>query len=216
MKFRIQIQQIFGVLDGQDPYSAEWLECSEIKPRSEADGVVCLEKQATLWKTGAPHRLVKIGTKGEVTVVKVITVGTPFFTPAQQAAILAAAAPAPVEKVVAPGVRFGVRMTGPDGVFMKDMTSQHWTTSQVRDMTRKEADDVVAYELTKGTCSTYEVIDLDELQQVTNIRSAAAKAVRDSAGYDGIPWDERKGKQGAVIRMAAMLAADRAEALARA
>lgn len=121
-------------------------------------------------------------------------------------------------KIVAPGIRFGVRMTGQDGVFMKDMNSQHWTTYPVRDMTRKEADEVVAYELAKGSCNTYEIIDLDEADQVRKIRSAAAKAVRDLAGYDAIPYEIRKEGVGigAEIRRVAILAADRAEALARA
>ena len=121
-------------------------------------------------------------------------------------------------KITAPGIRFGVRMTGQDGVFMKDMNSQHWTTYPVRDMTRKEADEVVAYELAKGSCNTYEIIDLDEADQVRKIRSAAAKAVRDLAGYDAIPYAIRKEAEGigADIRRVALLAADRAEALARA
>jgi hypothetical protein len=123
----------------------------------------------------------------------------------------------PPTKITAPGVRFGVRMTGQDGTFMKDMTSQHWTTYPVRDMSRKEADDVVAYELKKGSCNTYEIIDLDEAAQVVKIRSAAAMAVRDLAGYDDIPYEVRKEAvgPGADIRRVAMLAADRAEALAR-
>lgn len=123
-----------------------------------------------------------------------------------------------VAKITQPGVRFGVRMTGPDGVFMKDMVSQHWTTYAVRDMTRKEADEVVAYELGKGSCNTYEIVDLDEAAQVREIRAAAAKAVRDLAGYDAIPYAVRKEATGpgADIRRVAMLAADRAEALARA
>lgn len=121
-------------------------------------------------------------------------------------------------KITAPGVRFGVRMTGPDGVFMKDMVTEHWTTYPVRDMTREEADEVVAYELTKGTCCTYLIIDLDEADQVRKIRSAAAKAVRDLAGYDAIPYEIRSREEGAAaeIRRVAAMAADRAEALARA
>ncbi|ARV77156.1 hypothetical protein SKUL_57 [Pseudomonas phage Skulduggery] len=87
MKYRVQIQQIFGVAEGQDPYTAEWLECDNIKPRSEADGIVRLQKQSDEWKTGAPHRLVKIAADGTVTVIKVVTSGTAYFTPAQQAAI---------------------------------------------------------------------------------------------------------------------------------
>lgn len=120
-------------------------------------------------------------------------------------------------KITAPGVRFGVRMTGRDGVFMKDMVSEHWTTYPVRDMTRKEADDVVARELAKGSCNTYEIIDLDEADQVRQIRSAAAKAVRDLAGYHSIPWEIRQLDDGlgAAIRRVAMQAADHAEAMAR-
>lgn len=87
MKYRIQIQQIFGVTDGQDPYTAEWLELESIKPRSEADGIVRLQKKADEWKNGAPHRLVKVDTDGAVTVLKVVTSGTAYFTPAQQKAI---------------------------------------------------------------------------------------------------------------------------------
>lgn len=100
MKYRIQIQQIFGVLDGQDPYSAEWLD-ADYKPRSEADGLVLLEKQANKWKNGAPNRLIKIDNKGDVTVLKVLTCGTPFFTPAAQAAINATMNPPTEDKPVA-------------------------------------------------------------------------------------------------------------------
>lgn len=118
-------------------------------------------------------------------------------------------------KITAPGVRFGVRCTGPDGVHMKDMVSGHWTTYPVRDMTRQEAEEVVAYELTKGTVSTYEMIDLDEQAQCVQVRSAAVKAVLDAAGYNDLDYETRKGEVGRVLRAAARMAGDKAVAAAR-
>lgn len=123
--------------------------------------------------------------------------------------------PATPAKITAPGVRFGVLCTGPDGGHMKDMVSGHWTTYPVRDMTRQEAEEVVAYELTKGTVSTYEIIDLDERDQCTQVRSAAVKAVLDAAGYDDLDYETRKGEVGRVLRAAARMAGDKAVAAAR-
>lgn len=123
--------------------------------------------------------------------------------------------PAIPTKITAPGVRFGVRCIGPDGVFMKDMISGHWTTYPVRDMTRQEAEEVVAYELAKGTVSTYQVIDLDEQAQCNQVRSAAVKAVLDAAGYDDLDYEIRKGEVGRVLRAAARMAGNKAVAAAR-
>jgi hypothetical protein len=102
MKYRIQIQQVFGVTDGADPYTAEWLD-ADLKPRSEADALVQLEQQVAKWKTGAPHRLVKIANDGTVTVLKVTSRGEAFFSEAQQAAIAASKAPALQVQVVGEG-----------------------------------------------------------------------------------------------------------------
>jgi len=121
------------------------------------------------------------------------------------------------QKITAPGIRFAVLLHTKDGrVFQKDKISEHWTTYAVKDMTRVEADAVVAYELAKRTTSTYEIADLDERAQVTKVRSAAAKAVRASVGYEDWTKEKRFGPEGEFIGAASRLAANLAEARARA
>jgi hypothetical protein len=120
-------------------------------------------------------------------------------------------------KITAPGIRFAVFLQTRDGrVYQKDKLSEHWTTSKVLDMTRTEADAVVAHELAKRTTSTYEIVDLDERAQVTKVRSAAAKAVRASVGYEDWTKEKRFGPEGEFIGAASRLAADLAEVRARA
>ena len=90
MKYRIQIQQVFGgnwaSLEEATAH-AEWLECDNIKPRSRVQGLAALEEQANLYKNGAPHRLVALHNGGTFEVHYTITRGTAFF-------------PAPVRPVV--------------------------------------------------------------------------------------------------------------------
>ncbi|MDZ5605260.1 hypothetical protein SJI00_21025 [Pseudomonas sp. RP23018S] len=120
-------------------------------------------------------------------------------------------------KITAPGIRFAVFLQTQDGrVYQKDKLSEHWTTnSRVLDMTRTEADAVVAHELAKHTTSTYEIVDLDERAQVIRVRSAAARAVCASVGYEDWTKEKRFGPEGEFIRAASRLAADLAEARAR-
>lgn len=120
------------------------------------------------------------------------------------------------QKITAPGIRFAVLMHTREGrIFQKDKISEHWTTYAVKDMTRAEADAVVTYELAKRTTSIYEIVDLDERAQVIKVRSAAAKAVRASVGYEGWTKEKRLGPEGEFIGAASQLAADLAEARAR-
>lgn len=121
------------------------------------------------------------------------------------------------QKITAPGIRFAVFQHTRDGsVFKKDKLSEHWTTYAVMDMTRAEADAVVAYELAKRTTSTYEIVDLDERAQVIKVRAEAAKAVRASVGYQEWDKERRIGPEGEFIGAASRLAANLAEARARA
>lgn len=121
------------------------------------------------------------------------------------------------QKITAPGIRFAVLLRTQDGrVYQKDKLSEHWTTYAVMDMTRAEADAVVAYELAKRTTSTYEIVDLDERAQVTKVRAEAAKAVRASVGYEDWTKEKRFGPEGEFIGAASRLAANLAEARARA
>lgn len=121
------------------------------------------------------------------------------------------------QKITAPGIRFAVfQHTRDGGVFKKDKLSEHWTTYAVMDMTRAEADAVVAYELAKRTTSTYEIVDLDERAQVIKVRAEAAKAVRASVGYQEWDKERRFGPEGEFIGAASRLAANLAEARARA
>lgn len=121
------------------------------------------------------------------------------------------------QKITAPGIRFAVQLHTADGrVYLKDKLSEHWTTYAVNDMTRVEAEAVVAYELAKRTTSTYQIIDRDEQAQVIHVRSAAAKAVRASVGYEDWTTEKRFGPEGEFVGAASRLAANLAEARARA
>lgn len=113
--------------------------------------------------------------------------------------------------------RFGVTTTSPEGsVFRKDMVTEHWTTYPVRDMTRAEAEAVLARSLSTGSCYTFEIIDLDVQDQVRQIRNAASKAVLDATGYDDLTREGVDVEKRAAIRKVAIIAADHAEATARA
>lgn len=82
MKYRIQIQQVFGsnwATMEEATAHAEWLQCDDLKPRTRAQAFEALEAQANKTKTGAPHRLVAIHTDGTVEVIETITRGTAFF-----------------------------------------------------------------------------------------------------------------------------------------
>lgn len=113
--------------------------------------------------------------------------------------------------------RFGVRSTSPEGsCYRKDMVTEHWTTYPVRDMTRAEADAVLAHQLSTGSCYKYEIIDLDVQEHVAMLRRTAAKRIFDSAGYDGLSREGADIERRAAIRAVAIIAADYAEAAARA
>lgn len=121
------------------------------------------------------------------------------------------------QKITAPGIRFAVQLHTADGrLYLKDKLTEHWTTYSVKDMTRVEAEAVVAYELAKRTTSTYQIIDRDEQAQVIQIRSAAAKAVRALVGYEDWAKEKRFGPEGEFIGAASRMAANLAEARARA
>lgn len=82
MKYRIQIQQIFGgnwKSMEEASKGAEWLQKDNIKPRSRAAGIEALEAQANIYKNGAPHRLVALHADGTFEVHYTITRGTAFF-----------------------------------------------------------------------------------------------------------------------------------------
>jgi hypothetical protein len=98
--------------------------------------------------------------------------------------------------------RFAVVMTSPQGgVYSKDMVSGHWTTGSVRDMTRSEVDAVMAHEKSKGTCSTFEVVDLDVRDGLVAVIKAAREAVTERTKYHDIPYAERRdGELGQAIR----------------
>jgi len=152
-----------------------------------------------------------------------INVATPVANAAELESLAVAAVDAMAlaglfdQKITAPGIRFAVLLHTQDGrVYQKDKLTEHWTTYAVKDMTRAEADAVVAYELAKRTTSTYEIADLDERAQVTKVRSAAAKAVRASVGYEDWSKEKRFGPEGEFIGAASRLAANLAEARARA
>lgn len=87
MKYRVQIQQIFGVTDGSDPYAAEWLD-ADVKPRSLVAAHEAMAAQANKYKNGAPVRIVKLIEGCDPIVVDTLVVGTPFFVvdPVQVAA----------------------------------------------------------------------------------------------------------------------------------
>lgn len=85
MKFRIQIQQIYGgnwATMEEATEKAEWLQKDDIKPRSRKQAAAALEAQANLYKNGAPHRLVMISPSGSWEVLETITRGTACFTAA--------------------------------------------------------------------------------------------------------------------------------------
>jgi len=87
MKYRIQIQQIFGgnwSNFADATANAEWLQCDNIKPRTRAQGFAALEKKANEYSNGAPHRLVMIRPSGSWEVIETITRGTAYF-PAPEA-----------------------------------------------------------------------------------------------------------------------------------
>jgi hypothetical protein len=82
MKYRIQIQQVFGGnwsnIEEASKH-AEWLQKDDIKPRNRVQGLAALEEQANLYKNGAPHRLVALHSDGTFEVHYTITRGTAFF-----------------------------------------------------------------------------------------------------------------------------------------
>lgn len=216
MKYRIQIQQIFGAQIGENPYAMEWLTI-DAKPRTEAAGIVALEAQASKIAHGAPHRLVSIAADGTETVLHTVTYGKPCFTPEQRAAIEAHSAEDANRKVTTPAKRFGVRMTCTDGrVYMKDMRTEHWTTYAVRDMSLAECEEVVAHELAKRTSSTYEIIDLDLEAELAVMFTSVAAAYRAAMNYDRFTMAERHSEEAGAIRKGAIAAAKIAVAKARA
>ena len=82
MKYRIQIQQVFGGnWSNMEEASqhAEWLQCDNIKPRNRIEALAALVAKANQWKNGAPHRLVAIQPDGEFRVIETTTRGTAFF-----------------------------------------------------------------------------------------------------------------------------------------
>lgn len=78
MKYRIEIQQVFGKSGVQWNDQAEWLECEEIKPRGLAAAKVALKAQVEKYKTGAPHRIVAISPAGFRAPVEVLAYESPL------------------------------------------------------------------------------------------------------------------------------------------
>lgn len=88
MKYRIQIQQIFGgnwTNMEEATQHAEWMEKDNIKPRSRVAALEALETQMALYENGAPHRVVAYYPDGTFEVIYTLSRGTPWFTPAAEA-----------------------------------------------------------------------------------------------------------------------------------
>lgn len=82
MKYRIQIQQVFGgnwTTMEEAVQHAEWLEKDNIKPRSRTAALEALETQMALYKNGAPHRVVAYYADGTFEVLYTLSRGTPWF-----------------------------------------------------------------------------------------------------------------------------------------
>lgn len=87
MKYRIQIQQVFGgnwANFEEACQKAEWLEKDSIKPRSKAAALEALETQMDLYKNGAPHRVVAYCPDGTFEVLYTLSRGTPWFVSGEE------------------------------------------------------------------------------------------------------------------------------------
>jgi len=76
MKYRIEVQQVFGTTGVAFDTDAQWLEL-DVKPRGLAAAKVALKAAVDVWKTGAPHRLVAI-LDGTSVVVEVLSYQSPY------------------------------------------------------------------------------------------------------------------------------------------
>lgn len=77
MKYRIEIQQVFGTEGVEFDTNAQWLEAG-LKPRGLAAAREALVVQVNEWKTGAPHRIVAIAADGTRTVVETLAYESPL------------------------------------------------------------------------------------------------------------------------------------------
>lgn len=79
MKYRIEIQQVFGTAGVEFNDQAEWLEAGAgLRPRGLASAKKALVAQVDKYKNGAPHRIVAIDSDGSRTVVEVLAYESPL------------------------------------------------------------------------------------------------------------------------------------------
>lgn len=77
MKYRIEVQQVFGSNGKPFDTDAEWLEV-DAKPRGLAAAKEALKAQVEKYKNGAPHRIVAISPAGFRAPVEVLTYESPL------------------------------------------------------------------------------------------------------------------------------------------
>lgn len=73
MKYRIEVQQVYGTEGMLFDKDAQWLQLDSIKPNGKSRALKALRDQVAEWKTGAPHRLIMIRPSGSWEVLEVLS-----------------------------------------------------------------------------------------------------------------------------------------------
>lgn len=96
-------------------------------------------------------------------------------------------------KNVTSRTKFQVEMTYDGRVFRKIDPTGSWTTYPVEPMTLAQAEFVCADHNSRGTCSTFTIVDVEFESAQILYASAVKNAFLESVGYNEMTRDERRG-----------------------